>query len=90
MMRAPNYKRIQLNDLEYTCVGISPNKWESLMGGAVRANKAEIDRLVKRDLPSLYHDLCLNYYNPYNYFRTARHLILVHSRIEHFITYSNG
>jgi hypothetical protein len=89
-MKAPNYNRIQLNYLEYTCVSISSYKWESLMEGAVRANKAEIDRLVKRDLPDLYHGLCLNYYNPYNYFRTAKHLILVHSGIEHFITYSNG
>lgn len=89
-MRAPNYKRIQLNNLEHTCTSVNYNKWQNLMKGSVRANKAEIDRLVKRDLPSLYHDLCLNYYNPYNYFRTAKHLILVHSGIEHFITYSNA
>jgi len=83
-----NYKKVTLGHLEATCVGLGYGKWESLMKGAVRANFREVNRLVKRDLPELYHNLALNFYNPYNYYRTKRHIILVHSGIEHFITYN--
>lgn len=58
------------------------------MEGAVRADKQHINRLVRRHLPELYHALALNYYNPYNYYRTKTHLILVHSSIEYFIKYT--
>lgn len=75
--------------LEATCVGINEQKWNRLMEGATRANKKTIDKLVKNHLPELYDDLCLNYYNPYNYFKTKTHLILVHSGIEYFIRFEN-
>jgi len=72
---------------ETTCVGITFNKWENLMKGHTRSNKKQIDRLVKKHLPKLYEELRLNFYNPYNYYKTKRHLILVHSGIEYFISY---
>lgn len=75
-------------ELECTCVGIGTDKWESLMQGATHANHAQINKLVKLHLPELYGDLMLNYYNPYNYFKTATHLILVHSSIEYFLMYN--
>ncbi len=84
---APRYNRIRLTGLDATCVGIEMRAWEKLMKGAVRADKRQINRLVKRDLPRLHYDLALEYYNPYNYFRTGQHLILVHSGIEYFIAY---
>ena len=61
--------------------------WEQLMEGAVRANKRAINSLVKKLLPDLYEDLALQLRNPYNYLRTKKHLILVHSAIEHFLLY---
>lgn len=82
------YNRVQLNMLENTCVGITKCEWDKFMKDAKRADKRKIDRLVKRDLPDLYHDLALNFYNPYNYFKTDRHIIVVSSAIEHFITYT--
>ena len=57
------------------------------MAGATRANHRQIDRLVRRHLPDLYEGLSLNLRNPYHYFKTRRHLILVHSAIEYFLAY---
>jgi len=79
----------EVSSIEYecNCTGISDWKWEELMEGATRADKSKIDAIVKRDLPDLYNDLCLQFYNPYNYFKTDKHLILVHSSIEYFLKY---
>jgi hypothetical protein len=71
--------------LECTCENIRINKWDKLMEGATRANHKTINRLVKEHLPDLYNSLALEYYNPYNYFKTKTHLILVHSSIEYFL-----
>lgn len=57
------------------------------MKGAVKADKNRINNLVKKQIPSLYESLALNCYNPYNYYRTKTHLILIHSSIEYFIPY---
>ncbi len=71
--------------LECTCCDISSHKWDRLMKGAKRMNKRTLNSLIKRELPELYHELALNYYNPYNYFQTNTHYILIHSCIEYFI-----
>ena len=75
-------------ELDCTCVGIGTGKWDELMQGATHANHAQIDNLVKLHLPELYEELMLNLYNPYNYFKTETHLILVHSSIEYFLSYN--
>jgi hypothetical protein len=82
-----DYDRITNIGLEYTCVGISARKHEELMKGAVRANKRRIDRLVKKFYPELYDELSLRLRNPYDYYRTDKHLILVHSAIEYFFRF---
>ena len=65
-----------------------PAQWGELMRGAVRADHRLIDRLVHRHLPELWRELALNLWNPYReYFKTSRHLILVHSGIEYFLAY---
>ncbi len=85
-MNAPNfYNNIHTIYLEHTCVEVSIRKWEELMSGHVRADKNKIDGLVKAHIPELYNNLSLNLYNPYDYYRTSTHLILVHSGIEYFI-----
>ena len=58
--------------LEATCVGLPTYKMQNLMEGATRADKKKINRLVKEHLPGLYKDLALNFYNPYNYYKTDR------------------
>ena len=57
------------------------------MDGARRADKRVINRLVKTHLPDLYRALRLDLRNPYAYFKTRDHLILVHSGIEYFLAY---
>jgi hypothetical protein len=70
---------------ECNCTEIPLRKWEQLMKNSVRADHKKINKLVKKYLPYLYDNLALNYYNPYNYYRTKTHLILVHSHIEYFL-----
>ncbi len=83
-----DYDNITHLDYECNCTNCgSIFKWERLMEGAVRANKKMIDRLVKKFLPDLYEELALNFFNPYNYFRTKKHLVLVHSGIEYFLRF---
>lgn len=84
-MKTPT--NVQRLELECTCVDIGINKWDRLMEGATKANKKTINNLVKIHLPDLYAGLSLNFYNPYNYFKTNTHLILVHSHIEYFLKY---
>ena len=71
--------------LDCTCVGIGVNKWERLMKGATRANKRKLNALVRKEMPELYEALALNLYNPYHYYKTKTHFILVHSSIEYFL-----
>lgn len=83
-----NYNAVTGLELECTCVTCGgPEEWEKLMNGAVTANKRAINRLVKKFLPGLYEDLGLDFNNPYKYYRTDQHLILVHSAIEYFLTF---
>ena len=82
------YNKVHSLYFEASCVNVSQQKWDDLMSGAKKGNKREINKLVKRFLPDLYIGLALNYYNPYNYYRTDTHLILVHSGIEHFLKFN--
>ena len=76
--------------LEATCTGIDLAQWHRWMDGATRADHRQIDSLVRRHLPDLYEDLRLDLRNPYHYYKTRRHLILVHSAIEYFLAYRRG
>ena len=73
--------------LEATCSGIDLAKWNRWMNGATRADHRRIDGLIRQPLPDLYRDLALNLRNPYHYYKTRRHLILVHSAMEYFLVY---
>lgn len=79
------YNRINSLTLVATCVGITQREWDEYMNKVVRADKRKVDRLVKRLLPDLYESLCLQFYNPYNYFKKDGLIVLVHSGIEHFL-----
>lgn len=86
-----NYQAITNLEYEADCTCLNKSQWDVLMEGAVKANKRAINSLVKKLLPDLYRDLALEFYNPYDYFRTDTHLILVHSMIEYFLKFdSNG
>ena len=76
--------------LEATCSGINLAQWNKWMDGATRADKRRVDQLVKLHLPELHGALALNLCNPYHYYKTGRHLILVHSAIDYFLGYSHA
>ena len=87
------YNSIDSLTFECTCEGIGTTQWDGLMKNAVRANVYKVNKLVKELLPDLFHALCLDekplkdlyWYNPYNYYKTKTHLVLVHSSIEYFL-----
>jgi hypothetical protein len=79
------YREIAYLEYETSCVGITQERWDELMKDSKRANKREVNKLVKDKIPSLYDGIQLKYFNPYNYFKTKTHLILVHSAVEHFL-----
>lgn len=82
------YSSIKALALECTCVGITKHEHDRLYSGATRADKKQVNQIVKKLLPDLYEALELQFYNPYNYYKTKTHIILIHSQIDHFITYS--
>lgn len=82
-----NYGSITSLEYQTNCALTTQAEWDKLMQGAKRANKQKINALVKKHLPDLFSDLALQFRNPYNYFKTATHLILVHSAVEHFIKF---
>lgn len=84
-MKTPT--EVSFLQLEARCCDVPISKWNQLMKGAVRADKKKINYLVKIHLPDLYEALALNYRNPYHYYKTKTHLILVHSAIEYFIRF---
>ena len=73
--------------LECTCEQISADKWAKLMKGGKPINYKWLVNKIKRELPCLYNELSLQYYNPWenDCKQTKTHYILVHSAIEYFI-----
>ena len=84
-MRAPN--KVSRLWLECRCCDIPLDKCERYMEGKTRANRRTLNALVHRHLPELWEMLALNLWNPYHYWKTAKHLILVHSGVEYFLRY---
>ena len=72
-------------EFDCTCESISIYKWEKLMYKCLRADKRKINNMVRKQIPYLYNMLSLNIYNPYEYYKTNTHYILVHSSIEYFL-----
>jgi hypothetical protein len=87
-MRTP--KQVQYLVLEATCANVSIREWDKLYENTTRANKASINRLVKKHLPELFEDLSLDLRNPYEYYKSSTHLILVHSATDYFIRYDTS
>lgn len=70
-----------------SCLDVSLSEWEELMKDNYPIDYQELVSKVKRELPSLYKELMLDYYNPFGEqsCQTKKHYILVHSAIEYFI-----
>ena len=89
------YYNIYSLEYETNCSAISSRKWEKLMEGSTRADTYKINKLVKEYLPDLFISLGfdlkplkdLSWFNPYHYYKTKTHFILVHSSIEYFLKF---
>ena len=87
------YDSIHTLTYKYDCTEIPAWKWDELMENAKRGNVRKINLLVKRLVPELFASLGLNekpikdlgWYNPYPYYKTSKHIIIVHSSIEYFL-----
>jgi len=78
------YRRAIANGIEFecTCADVEYGKWEQLMEGATKANERIITKiLVEMGFLDKFE---VSLYNPYHHYKTERHLIYVHSGIEHF------
>jgi hypothetical protein len=73
--------------LEHTCADVTYEEWQRLMRGARPLSYDWLRGRLRRQIPSLYKALALDYPNPYaEQCKTTRtHYILVHSAIEYFI-----
>ena len=82
-----NKKKTMPMYYETNCSCISIYEWNKLMRGARECSYKRLVSRIKRELPDLYMDLCLNFYNPFEKQckQTKTHYILVHSAIEYFI-----
>lgn len=74
-------------EYETNCTQINITEWNALMKGARKCSYKKLVARIKKEIPSLYESLCLNFYNPWegDCQQTKTHYILVHSGIEYFI-----
>lgn len=72
---------------ETTCVDLTAEKVENILRNSKPINYKWLIGRIRKQIPSLYEKLCLDYYNPYqnNCRVTKDYYILVHSAIEFFI-----
>lgn len=72
---------------ETNCTCTTIDEWYRLMKGARKCSYRLLVSRIKKELPSLYDELALQFYNPFEgqCRQTKTHYILVHSAIEHFI-----
>ena len=89
MLRNKGNEKIRQVPMYYetNCSCISIERWNELMRGARTCSYKRLVNRIKKELPELYRDLCLSYYNPFEEQckQTNTHYILVHSAIEYFI-----
>lgn len=73
--------------LECDCSQISMAEWEEKMKGSRPINYKWLICRIRKHIPLLYKELCLNFYNPYESQCRVnrRYYILVHSATEYFI-----
>ena len=73
-------------ELECTCMNINKDRWDELMKGKKRISYKWLVNKIKKNLPCVYEDLSLQYYNPWEdkTYSTKTHYVLTHSAIEYF------
>lgn len=86
-MRTPRLNEVTELVYRFSCADISISKWTEIMDKAVRADKREINKIVKKFCPEFYRKMALHLNTYYSYYKTSRYLIVVHSSIEYFFTF---
>ena len=73
-------------ELECTCMNINKDRWDELMKGKKRISYKWLVNKIKKELPCVYEDLCLQFFNPWEdkTYSTKTHYVLTHSAIEYF------
>lgn len=78
--------------MEYicNCSQVSIDAWNGLMKGTRPCSGRLLRNKIKKYLPMLYNELCLDFYNPYEeQCRKSKDIsVYVHSGIEYFIRLS--
>ena len=74
-------------EFQCDCTEITLQRWDELMLNARKASGSKIRKMIKEQIPELYHGLALQFYNPYEgkSMKTNTHYIYVHSAIEYFL-----
>ena len=72
--------------LECMCTDITLEKWKNLMKGKKRISYRWLVQKIRRELPVIYKELDLEFYNPWEEqtYSTRTHYVLTHSAIEYF------
>ena len=94
--KSSNERKSQMREMKKTfepmyyetnCTCVCIEEWNQLMKGARKCSYKRLVSKIKREIPELYFDLCLNIYNPFEgqCKQTKNHYILVHSAIEYLI-----
>lgn len=72
---------------ETNCTCLTLDEWETLMKGARKCSYKKLIKQIEQELPNIYYELALQYYNPFEgqCKQTKTHFILVHSYNEYFL-----
>ena len=72
---------------ECNCTQLTKEQWEQKMKGLKPISYKWLVTRIKKHIPQLYEDLCLESYNPYANMCGVNqdYYVLVHSAIEYFI-----
>lgn len=75
-------------ELVTTCVTSTTEEINAFMKGMIPTDYSKLTEKIREQLPSLYEDLALDYYNPWHSScgETDTHYILVHPAIEYILT----
>ena len=86
-MSPANNQSYRIMIYETNCTEVSIDRWNELMKGARKCSYKKLIARIKKEIPSLYRLLALEFPNPYadDCQQTETHYILVHSAIEYFI-----
>jgi len=79
-----NYDNIKSISLYTDSSKISVYEWRKITKDYKRADKGQVNRLIKQHCPELYNLIGLHEPNPYTYHKTEKYIIMIHKGIEYY------